>query len=680
MAQVAEDGTGPRASASPREITVKAVVLGIVLAALLAGANAYLGLKVGLTVSASIPAAVISMAVLRMLRGATTVENNIVQTAASAGEALAAGVIFTLPALVLLGYWTEFPFWPVMTLSLCGGVLGVLFTVPMRRALIVDKPLQFPEGVATAEVLKAGERGGSSARYITIAGIAGAVLKFCQTGLGIASSTVTGAVKAGGVVIGFGSELGVAMLGVGYIVGLNIAVLVFAGGALAWLVGIPLYMAFADPAQLQTIVSGATGYDAAEAVWSEQVRYLGVGAMAVGGLWALLSVLRPMRDSLRSSLRAVREARGSGEATVERTERDLPANYLVYGTILMAIPVLLVFLSVVDGGRLEIGGGLFAGTIAFGLVFSLIAGFLFSSVSGYMTGLVGSSNNPVSGVTVMTLLASSLALLGILGSRIDFSADEAKATIAAATAVLLSSVVTCAAAIAGDNLHDLKAGYLVGATPYKQQIMLIVGVVVSALCIAPILSVLYTAYGMGDSLPRPDMDPAQALQAPQAALMSSISKGVLLGGLPWPMIITGGVLAVLLIVADQLLGRRGSSFRMPVLAVAVGLYLPFELSVPILAGGLIAHVAARARRGRGEQDGEAGRGVLFASGLITGEALVGILLAIPFAIAQSADVFAISPSALGMSDGAFEIGTNVLGIAAFACFVIWLYRTAVRAG
>lgn len=673
----AEPEASSPVGADAREITLKAVLLGIVLAAVLAGANAYLGLKVGLTVSASIPAAVISMAVLRLLRGSSVVENNIVQTAASAGESLAAGVIFTLPALVLLGYWDGFPFLPVATISLCGGVLGVLFTVPLRRALIVEKPLRFPEGVATAEVLKAGERGGRSAWYITIAGIAGAVLKFLQTGLGIASSAVSGAVKAGGVVFGFGSELGVALLGVGYIVGLNIAFLVFAGGSIAWFAGIPLFMALADPAQLHAIVGGATGYEAAEAVWSDQIRYLGVGTMAVGGVWALLSVVRPMIASIRSSVRAVRDARVGAGTDVPRTERDIPANWLGWGTLVMAVPVLLVFLFVVDRSRLEIGGGVFAGTIAFGVVFALLAGFLFSSVSGYMTGLVGASNNPVSGVTVLTLLSGSLVLLGILGVQIDFGADEAKATIAAATAVLISGVVSCAAAIAGDNLHDLKTGQLVGATPFKQEIMLIVGVVVSALCIAPILSVLYAAYGMSGSFPRPGMDPSQSLQAPQAELMSSIAQGVFRGGLPWPMITAGAALAVALIIFDEVLERRNAPFRTPVLAVAVGLYLPLEMTVPMLVGGIIAFAVARRKRGAGDGGGP---GLLFASGLIAGEALVGIILAIPFAIAQSADVFAISPSALGMSEDSFTALANTCGIAAFACFVIWLYRTARKTG
>ncbi|GAB2741068.1 oligopeptide transporter, OPT family [Salinifilum aidingensis] len=671
------DAVAAPASSRPREITLKAVVLAVLLAVVLSAANAYLGLKVGMTVSASIPAAVISMGIFRFFRRSSIVENNIVQTAASAGESLAAGMIFTLPALILLGYWADFPYLPVMAITLCGGVLGVLFTVPLRRALIVEKPLRFPEGVATGEVLKAGKSGGGEARSIAIAGVAGGLLKFCQTGLGVAASSVSTAVKAGGAVIGLGSELGVALLGVGYIVGINIAVLVFAGGALAWFVAIPLYMLLTDPAQLTSLTGGASGYAAAEAIWEERVRYLGVGAMAVGGIWALLAVLRPIRDSIVSSVQALRDSRSGKSGGLARTERDIPANFLGYGTLVLAVPVFLVFLFNVDAERLQIGGGVFLATITFGLLFALVAGFVFSSVAGYMAGLVGSSNNPISGVSILTLLTSSLVLLGILGTQIDFTGNEAKATVGAATAVIISAVVASAAAIAGDNMQDLKAGYIVGATPWKQQIMQIIGVVSAAVCLAPTLSVLYTAYGLGDSLPRPDMDPSQALQAPQATLMSSVSEGVFLGGLPWTVIGLGALVAVALIALDQLLARRGASFRTPVLAVAVGLYLPLELSVPIFIGGLLAVATARARRRRGAEGSER-RGVLFASGLITGEALVGILLAIPFAAAQSAEVFMIGPQALGVSEGAFTAGSNVLGIAAFVFFVLWLYRVAAR--
>lgn len=658
------------ASRSLPEITVKAIALCILLSALLSAANAYLGLKVGLTVSASIPAAVISMAVLRFFREHNILENNIVQTAASAGESLAAGVIFTLPALVLLGYWQEFQFLPVAAIALCGGVLGVIFTIPLRRALIINARLRFPEGVATGEVLKVGNEGGQGARNIAIAGIGAALLNLCQTGFGVVSSTVAGGFSAGRSVFGIGSGLGVALLGVGYIVGLNIAVLVFLGGAAAWLVGIPLYSALADPAAISELTGGASGYAAAEAIWSEQIRYLGVGAMAVGGVWALISVFRPVVDGVRSSFEAVRRARRGEDTGVERTDRDTPINILLYGTLALVVPIFVTFLFVVDADALGIGGGSYVAVIAFGVIFAFVAGFLFSSVAGYMAGLVGSSNNPISGVTIATVLAVSLILLALLASQINLGVDAGRTTAAAATAIMVAAVVCCASAIAGDNMQDLKAGNIVGATPFKQQIVQIVGVVTAALCIAPILAVLYQAYGLGDSLPRPGMDPSQALQAPQATLMASVSRGVLGGGLPWGMFGIGALVAVAIIALDRALASRGTAFRTPVLAVAVGLYLPLELSVPIFIGGVISYLVSRRLAARGE--GISRSGVLFASGLITGEALMGILLAIPFAAAQSAEILLIAPDS-----PAFATIANALGVALFAAFAFWLYRAAV---
>lgn len=671
------------ASKSLPEITVKAVILGFILSAVLAGANAYLGLKVGLTVSASIPAAVISMAILRFFRESNILENNIVQTAASAGESLAAGVIFTLPALLMLQYWQGFDFLATMSIALTGGVLGVLFTIPLRRALIIEAQLQFPEGVATAEVLKAGAEGGEGARYIALAGVAGALLKLFQTGFRLVADSAAGAVQAGRAVFGYGTELGVALLGVGYIVGLNIASLVFAGGLISWLFGIPLYTAMASPEALAALTEGATGYEAALAVWSGRIRYLGVGAMALGGVWALLSLVKPIRDGIRSSLSAVREARSGDRSDIARTERDTPIHIVLWGTLAMSLPIFVSFLFIVDQEALGITAGLYWGTLAGGLVFALLAGFLFASVAGYMAGLVGSSNNPISGVTIATILSTSLLLLWVLGSQINFAVDAMQATTAAATAILVGAVVCCAAAIAGDNMQDLKAGYLVGATPFRQQIMQVVGVVAAALALAPILDLLFQAYGLGDIFPREGMDPSQALQAPQATLMSSVADGVFRQDLPWNMITIGALIAAAIIALDKYLERRGAAFRAPVLAVAVGVYLPLELTVPIFVGGLIAFLAQRSLRQRKDQiGGEVAyeeavrkakrRGLLFASGLITGEALVGILLAIPFAAAQSTQVLALAPEG-------FAPVADALGLVAFGCFIAWLYRVARRA-
>ena len=673
------------ASTTLPEITFKAVVLAILLTVVLAGANAYLGLKVGLTVSASIPAAVISMAVLRFFRESNILENNIIQTAASAGEALAAGVIFTIPALVILRYWQNFQWLPVAAIAITGGILGVMFTIPLRRALILQTRLKFPEGVATGEVLKAGTEGGQGAKSIAVAGAAGAIFKLCQTGFGVAASTVSGAVAAGGAIFAVGSGLGVALLGVGYIVGLNIAVLVFMGGAISWFLGIPIYTALASPEQVESITQGAAGYDAALAIWSSQIRYLGVGAMAAGGVWALVSLAGPVRDGVRSSMEAMRRARSGEDGGLERTEQDTPINFVLFGALAMAVPIFVVFLFVIDRDALGITGGLYLGTIFFGIIFAFIAGFLFSSVAAYMAGLVGSSNNPVSGVTIATILATSLILLVLLGTQVDFGVDAGRATAAAATAIMVGGVVCCAAAIGGDNMQDLKAGHIVGATPFKQQIMQVLGVVVAALAIAPILSVLFQAYGLGGVFPREGMDPSEALAAPQATLMASVSEGVFAGGLPWGMFGIGCVLAAAIIAADKVLESRGTEFRMPVLAVAVGLYLPIELSVPILAGGLVAFLASRSLSQRRAELGDdfdevnvrASRsGLLFASGLITGEALMGILLAIPFAIAQTTDVFAVTPGALGFGEGTFGFLVNLIGVAAFAFFAIWLYRVA----
>jgi putative OPT family oligopeptide transporter len=568
----------------------------------------------------------------------------------------------------MLGYWEDFSFVPTFAIALCGGVLGVLFTIPLRRALIIEAGLRFPEGVATGEVLKAGTEGGAGAKEIAIAGVVGAGLKLLQTGLKLVAGSAHGSIQVGRSIFGFGTELGVALLAVGYIVGLNIAVLVLVGGLISWLFGIPIYMAIADPAELESIIGDETGYGAALEVWSARIRYMGVGAMATGGVYALVSLVGPIRDGIRASIEAVREVRSGQETHVLRTERDTPIHFVLGGVLVLAIPIFVVFLYTIDQDALEITTGLYVGTLIFGVVFSLVAGFLFSSVAGYMAGLVGSSNNPISGVTIATILVTSLILLAILGTQIDFAVETGKALAASATAIMVGGVVCCAAAIAGDNMQDLKAGRIVGATPYKQQMMQIVGVVAAAIAIAPVLQLLFHAYGLGDVLPREGMDAAEALKAPQATLMSSVADGVFARNLPWGMISGGAGIAVLIIVVDKILEAKESSFRTPVLAVAVGIYLPLELTVPIFLGGLVAHLAQKRAASQGGN-----HGLLFASGLITGEALVGILLAVPFAAFQSTDVLAIP-----VPDGYAIVG-EVLGLAGLLGVAAWLYSVASKA-
>jgi len=428
---------------STAEITVRALVLGVVLAIALAGANAYLGLFAGMTVSASIPAAVVSMGVLRLLRRGNILENNIVQTAASAGESLAAGVIFTLPALVILDFWGEFDFVWVTVIAGFGGMLGVLFTIPLRRSLIVGGTLKFPEGIATAEVLRSGERGGSGVRTIATAALAGGLFKFGEAGLRIWSGVFEAARGVGGTVAYFGSNLSPALLSVGYIVGLNIAVLIFLGGLCNWLIAIPICAA--TEAWPMTNAEPLSAVDWAHQIWSTKTRYIGVGGMLVGGLWTVLRLRTSIVSGIRSGLDAYRGA-ADASATIERTDRDIPMKWVLVLMVSSVVPLFAVYQVFV--AQVSIAAPM--------AITMLVTGFLFSAVAGYMAGLVGSSNNPISGVTIATVLVSSLLLVGLMGTG---------ASNGPAAAIIIGSVVCCAAAIAATTCRTTRPAASSGPRP-----------------------------------------------------------------------------------------------------------------------------------------------------------------------------------------------------------------------
>ncbi len=610
------------------EITVKAVVLGILLSVILAGANAYLGLFAGMTVSASIPAAVVSMGVLRLFRRSNILENNIVQTAASAGESLAAGVIFTLPALVILNFWDEFNFLWVTVIAGFGGLLGVLFTIPLRRALIVEAKLKFPEGIATAEVLRSAQKGGGGIKYIAQAAIAGGLFKLGGAGLRLWGEVFESARAIGGSIAYFGSNLSPALLSVGYIVGINVAILIFLGGAANWFVAIPICAAFDSC----PIIDGQPmpAVEWAHQIWSTKTRYIGVGGMLVGGLWTILKLRTSIFSGIASGLKAYKNVNQGNE--IPRTEKDMSMKWIMILIIASVVPLFLVYQVFVQQVSISIMMA----------IIMLITGFLFSAVAGYMAGLVGSSNNPISGVTIATVLVAALLLVLMMGKGAENGP---------AAAIIIGSVVCCAAAIAGDNMQDLKAGYILKATPWKQQVMQMVGTIAAALVMAPILSLLFKAYGFAGH----ESATENALIAPQANLIASVADGVFNGGLPWNFIFIGMAAAVFVIAADVYQERRGSSFRIPVLAVAIGIYLPLELEVPILIGGLIHHALKvyHDRRNFSQDRVETSNrhGLLFASGLITGEALVGILLAVPIVISGNPAVLAIFDRPLGPYPG-----------------------------
>ena len=621
------------------QLTVKAIVTGVILSIVLSGANAYIGLFAGLTVSASIPAAVMSMAVLSMFKRSNILEHNIVQTAASAGESLAAGVIFTLPALLMLNYWNVFDYWWVSVIALVGGLLGVLYTIPLRHSLIVSENLAFPEGQATAQVLRAGQERGGEVRFLLLGAGLGAVAKLSETGLKAWEGIAQWATRVGGDSIAYvGSNLSPALVGVGYIVGINIASLVLLGGLFSWNVALPVFGAYymENYPELAAAVADMSAADAAFAIWSTQIRYLGVGAMIIGGLWALLSLRGSLVEAFRRGF-----GKSGAAASIAETDRDTPMRIVVIGVACMALFMWLIYYNVVGNAGISLAMTLLMAT----------TGFLFSAVAAYMAGLVGSSNNPVSGVTIATILFSSLLMLLLVG-RGDATAPAA--------VIMIGAVVCCAAAIGGDNMQDLKAGRMVGSTPYKQQIMQVVGVVSATFVLAPILNVLLSAYGIG---PATDENP-DSLLAPQATLMASVAQGVLGQGenLPWGMIYTGIGVGAVIIICDEVLRMRKASFRMPVLAVAVGIYLPVELAVPIFIGGLVSYIAKRARGGEAARPGS-----LYAAGLITGEALMGILIAVLIVGFENP-----APLALGISAGVLP------GIVALAVIVALLYRAGAR--
>ncbi|MCZ6763094.1 MAG: oligopeptide transporter, OPT family [Gammaproteobacteria bacterium] len=634
---------------APPELTPRAIVLAIVLAMILAAANAYLGLFAGMTIASAIPAAVVSMAVLKLLGGGHILENNIVATGASAGTSIATGVIFTMPALIILGYWDDFRYSWVLAIAGLGGLLGVLFSVPLRRSLIIDQGLAFPEGKAAAEVLRTGDRPGEGLKLLAGAATIGGLMKLAAgSGLRLIPDTAAASAWFGKTVGYFGTNLSPALFGVGYIVGLNIGIVMLAGGLIAWNIAIPIYSTYflgADPV-LSVELAGASAEDAAYGIWSSQIRFLGVGAMLIGGVWTLISLRQSLFSGIRSGLGA---ERGDGGDAVPATERDLPMRLILIGVVLFVLPLLVLYQAIVGQWLVSIPM----------TIIMIVTGFLFVSVSAYMAGLVGSSNNPVSGLTIATILFAALVLVVLLGRD---------SPIGAVAAIMIGAVVCCAATIGGDNLQDLKCGYLLGATPWKQQLMLAVGGVSSALIMAPVLSLLAQAYGIGvptEAHPNP-------LLAPQANLMASVARGIFGGELPWTMIGIGAGIGAAIIVIDEILKKRGSSFRTPVLACAVGIYLPIELSVPIFAGGLVGHLVERHFK-PGDADGERERihqkGTLFSAGLITGEALMGIFIAIPIVAVGSADVLAL-PEAVHFG--------GWLGLIMLASVAMLLYRLAVR--
>ncbi|MEZ4270140.1 MAG: oligopeptide transporter, OPT family [Myxococcota bacterium] len=614
-----------------RELTLRSVFIGLVLSMVMGAANVYLGLKAGMTVSASIPAAVVGVLLLRLFFGAqrgTILEANQIQTAASAGESLAAGVIFTMPALVLIGAWQQFDMLVTTAVAFTGGLLGILFMIPMRRVFVIkDNPeLKFPEGVACAAVLKVSEQtGGGEAMSVVQGSLIGAGFKVLISFVGLFKGTLEGAMTLGERILYFGGDVSPALLAVGVIVRLNVALLIFIGGAISWLIGIPILGRGGEFTQ--------NALDGAWTLWSTQMRYVGVGAMVVGGMASIIKV----RHGLVEAVRQLKGGAPVGSETVldapPDTDRDLSSKTIVGLSVLAVCLVMAVYFKLT--GSVPI-------TIATTIIM-IVMSFFFTAVASYIVGLVGNSNSPVSGMTITAVLFTGALLL-----MFGFAGMEGMvATLGVA------AIVCCAACTSGDVCNDLKTGHMVGASPYRQQIMQIAGVAVASLVMAPVMQLLHenTPGGIG----------GRELSAPQAGLFASLARGFFGDeALPWNMVGIGAAIGVLILLLDRVLEKRQSTFRAHLMPIAVGMYLPFGLAPPILLGGLLAYLFAAGTDGDA-QEKRLGRSVLFASGAIAGESLTGVGLAVLVSLG-------ITPLDLQLSNTVVMIMTAVGALALVGLF------------
>ena len=649
---------------SGTELTARALVLGVLITLLFTAANVYFGLKAGLTFATSIPAAVISMAVLRAFQGASIRENNIVQTVASAAGTLSA-IIFVLPGLVMVGWWTGFPYVYSAAICLLGGVLGVMYSIPLRRALVTNSDLPYPEGVACAEVLKVGARGAYSGDAAAAAtnrnGMIGILIGTIVSALfavviatQVFASDVARYFRVGrDAVSGYDFSLSFALFAVGHLVGLWVGVAMLVGTLIAWAGAVP-YLTSLHP------VAGAAATVGLD-VWRHQVRFIGAGTIGVAAIWTLVTLFKPLAQGLRAAMAASKLRKTASAAALPRTEQDIPIGIVAGVTLVCLLPIAWLLWSFGAASGL---GAQAALLVIGGVVYIALMSFFVASVCGYMAGLIGASNSPLSGVGILVVLGAALLLVFVVKPFLPAAAGPALV----AYALFVTSVVFCAATISNDNLQDLKTGQLVDATPWRQQVALLVGVAAGAVIIPVILDLLNRAYGFAGAA---GVDPARALAAPQATLISALAKGVIQGDLPWGLIESGVLVGAAVIAIDQAL-RRWTPISMPPLAVGLGIYLPTETTLMIVVGAVVGWAYDRRAARTADPDGTRQLGVLMASGLIVGESLIGVLLA-------AIVVFSGKATPLALVGEGFADASVWVGGAAFTALIIAIYGWLNRA-
>lgn len=606
------------------ELTVRGMLLGAVLTVIFTASNVYLGLKVGLTFSSAIPAAVISMAALKMAKDSNILENNMVQTQASAAGTLSA-IIFIIPGMLMIGYWQGFEFWQTLLVSACGGCLGVLFTIPLRRAMVVHSDLAYPEGVAAAEILKVGsganeqEGASSGVKEITSGGILAGIIAFCTNALQVLGSELSLWIPVGRGMTQLPLGYSTALVGAGYLIGIAAGLSMLVGILIAWVGFVPYYTI------ISALPDGMTMQKFAGKIYQDRVRLIGAGAMGVAAIWTLITLARPVIDGVKESLAAMRMP--DADKGKHRMDIDMSVKSIALVFVVTVIGLLGIFYAFVSPEGLPMTENLTFVIVGVGV--AVLMGFFVAAACAYMAGLVGTSSSPISGIGILAIIVASLVMYGLCSSFGIFALPGGE-KFATATAIFTTSIIMAIACISNDNMQDLKTGYLVGATPWRQQVALLLGCVVGAFVIAPVLNLLYEAYGFPGALPRPDMDPSQALAAPQAALMTTIAQGIFSSTLAWEYVYIGLGLGVVLVIVDQLLKRNTRSLCLPPLAVGMGIYLPPSVQTPLVVGAVLGYFLRKHMKAKcGEEQAKEGarRGTLFASGLIVGESIIGVLLA-----------------------------------------------------
>ncbi|HUN29336.1 MAG TPA: oligopeptide transporter, OPT family [Alphaproteobacteria bacterium] len=632
------------------ELTVRALALGGLITLVFTAANVYLGLKVGLTFASSIPAAVISMAILRGFKTATIWENNIVQTVASAAGTLSS-VIFVLPGLVMVGWWTGFPFWESFGICAVGGILGVMYSVPLRRALVTESTLPYPEGVAAAEVLKVGA-GTPTAEAVAenklgLVALVWSSIVSAAFQLLIALGIFTGEFdtygRIGNSSTGIGLGMSLALIGAGHLIGLTVGMAIFGGLVIAWGAAVPILTAIHP-------IAGATAATEASTIFHTYVRFIGAGTIGISGVWTLVTLIAPIGKGIASSLAASARRRSGGNGALAITEQDIPIGLVTLVSAVLLIPMAILLAAFLAGGVLS---SMIVPLVIGAIVYVVIVGFFVAAVCGYMAGLIGSSNSPVSGLAILAVLGVSLILAAFARE-----AAPSYAPALVAYALFVTATVINVATISNDNLQDLKTGQLVGATPWKQQVSLVVGVIFGAAIIPPVLVVLNKAYGFNGG--------PHALGAPQATLISTLAKGVIGGAVDWNLIFVGAVVGAVVIAIDEA-GRASGRFRFPPLAVGLGIYLPAGTTAPAVIGAIFGALYNRWVSRKANAQPAKRLGVLVASGLITGESLFGVALA-------GLIYFSNKPTPLQIVPDSFANVANALGGIALFVVPFLVYR------